>query len=121
MCPDLLTQLVDSSALTVGNYKSTALEGHMVNFSCPFGESASSFNTSTCTRDGQWAPDPKEINCDNDMMTTRKAIIPNSQQLQMMSILVGSLLGILLLMITAATIMVAFLLKRRVKGLYITH
>ena len=119
MCPDPLTQVVDRSISTVSDYKSPVLEGYTVNFSCSFsGEVVAGPNMSTCTRDGEWEPDPKEISCDNNVMTT---IIPNSQQFQIMSILVGSLLGIILLLIMVTTIIVAFLVKGRIKGLCITH
>ena len=113
MCPDPLTQVADRAILTVLGYHNPALEGHAVNFSCPFGEAIAGSNMSICTRIGEWEPDPKEISCDNNMMTT---IIPISQQFQIMSILVGSLLGGILLLITVMTIIVAFLVKGRIKG-----
>ena len=116
MCPDPLTQIVGSPVVTVTSYRSPALEGHTVNFSCSFsGEVVAGSNTSMCTREGEWEPDPKEISCDNNMMTT---IIPISQQFQIMTILVGSLLGGILLLITVTTITVtvAFLVKGRIKG-----
>ena len=123
MCPDPLTQTVGSPVVTVTSYRSPALEGHTVNFSCSFsGEVVAGSNTSMCTREGEWEPDPKEISCDNDMMTTRKMIIPNSQHFPIVSILVGSLLGVILLLITVTTIIVAILVKGRIKGRQcITH
>ena len=114
MCLDPLTQVADRAILTVFGYHNPALEGHTVNFSCSFGEVITGSNTSICTRNGKWEPDPKEISCDNNMITT---IIPNSQQFQIMNVLVGSLLGSILLLITVTTIIVAFLVKGRVKGL----
>ena len=51
---------------------------------------------STCTRDGEWEPDPKEISCDNNMVTNRQMIIPNSQHVQITIIIVGSLLGVVI-------------------------
>ena len=119
MCPDPLTQVVDRPMLTVPDYKSPALEGDTVNFSCSFsGEVVVGPNMSTCTRGGVWEPDPKEINC--DMMTNRQMLIPNLQHVQITSILVGSLLGVVLLLLTITTIIVASnsLLKGRIKGLY---
>ena len=121
MCPDPLTRVVDRSKSTVSDHKSPVLEGYTVNFSCSFsGEVVAGPNMSTCTRDGEWEPDPKEISCDNNMMTNRQMIIPNSQHVQITIILVGSLLGVVLL-ITVTTIVVAFLLKGRIKGQSVMH
>ena len=92
------------------DYENPAIEGHMINFSCSFGHG---YNTSICTRNGEWEPDPKQM-CD---MITRQTTPPNSPLLRIQSagILVGTLLGVLLLLITA-TIIVAFLIKGRMKG-----
>ena len=114
MCPDPLTQVADRAILTVRGYENLALEGDMVDFSCSVGEAITGSNTLVCTRNGKWEPDPQKISCDNiNVMTT---IIPNLQQFQIMNILVGSLLGVILLLITVTTIIVAFLVKGRIKG-----
>ena len=63
-------------------------------------------------RNGEWEPDPKEMNCTITRVTTPS----DSSLFQSVGILVGSLTGVLLLIITA-TIIVAFLLKERIKGL----
>ena len=113
MCEDpaSISQIVNSK-ITVYGYETPALEGHVVNFSCSFGQVLTGSNMSTCMRDGEWEPDPKEMSCDSNITTT----ISNSPHFQITGILVGSLLGILLLLIAMTTI-VTFLLKGRIKGL----
>ena len=112
MCEDpaSISQVVDSK-IAVHGYENPALEGYVVNFSCPFGQTLTGSNMSTCMRDGEWEPDPKEMSCDNNITMT----ISNSSHFQSTGILVGSLLGILLLLITMTTT-VAFLLRGRIKG-----
>ena len=132
MCPDPVTWIVDRSiTLIVIDYESPALQGYNItaNFSCSLGEIFNGSNiitTLTCTRNGKWEPDPKEMNCaiDDDVMTTRQMITSsNSPHFQITNIqnLVGSLVGVLLFLITVITIIVtvAFLLKKRIKGIII--
>ena len=111
MCEDPATQVVDSTIIVHG-YENPAPEGHVVNFSCPFGQILTGSNMSTCTNDREWEPDPKEMSCDSNITT----IISNSPHFQITGILVGSFLGGFLLLIAMTTV-VAFLLKGRIKGL----
>ena len=110
MCEDPATHIVGSTVTVVG-YENPALEGHIINFSCSLGHGS---NTSICIKNGEWGPNPNEI-CDI-MMITRQTTPLDSSHFQSTGILVGSFLGLLLLLITAASI-TGFLLKGRIKGL----
>ena len=39
------------------------LEGAIVTFTCPPGQVLNGRNTSTCTGNGEWEPDPREAEC----------------------------------------------------------
>ena len=58
-----------TNALAVG-YIDPALEGQTVLFICPYGQTLNGCNSSTCMGNGEWEPDPGEIECFGGMGTT---------------------------------------------------
>jgi hypothetical protein len=57
------------SALAVG-YVDPALEGQTIMFICPRGQILNGSNTATCMGNGEWEPDPREIECTGSTVTT---------------------------------------------------
>jgi hypothetical protein len=58
-----------TSALAVG-YIDPALEGQSITFICPRGQILNGANSSTCMENGEWEPDPREIECTGSTVTT---------------------------------------------------
>ena len=50
----------------VMGYEDPALEGESIAFTCLFGLELSGSSSSTCMGDGEWEPDPREVNCTGD-------------------------------------------------------
>ena len=44
-------------------YAPPSLKGSIVNFTCPLGDTLTGPNMSTCMKDGNWEPDPREVSC----------------------------------------------------------
>ena len=44
-------------------YSGLPMEGAMANFSCPPGMMVNGTNTATCTENGEWKPDPQDVEC----------------------------------------------------------
>ena len=44
-------------------YHDPALEGDNITFTCPTGAILNGPNSSTCMGNGEWEPDPREVNC----------------------------------------------------------
>ena len=59
---------LDESARSVMimGYNGVALEGDSVSFACSSGLVLSGPNSSTCTGNGKWEPDPRELACKGD-------------------------------------------------------
>ena len=57
------------NALAVG-YVDPALEGQTIIFIYPHGQTLNGSNSSTCMGNGEWEPDPREIECLGGMGTT---------------------------------------------------
>jgi hypothetical protein len=55
--------LRDESVVISGNTESPILEGSTITYSCSIGETLTGSNTSTCTDNGYWEPDPMDISC----------------------------------------------------------
>ena len=55
--------LVEERRVLVTEYSDPALEGDSVTFGCPHGLIMVGSNTSTCTENGQWNPDPTTATC----------------------------------------------------------
>ena len=67
--------LVNSNVRVMG-YEDPAFEGNRVTFTCPSGQILDGSNSSTCMGNGEWEPDPKEVDCINEVhMTTSKYCI----------------------------------------------
>ena len=60
-CSNPLT-LVNASVIVEG-YEDQSLEGENIMFSCPSGLVMIGPNTATCIGNGEWEPDPREVNC----------------------------------------------------------
>ena len=51
-----------TNALAVG-YDDSAREGQTITFICPRGQILNGLNSSTCMGNGEWEPDPGEVEC----------------------------------------------------------
>ena len=51
-------------------YADPALEGQTVMFICPHGQTLNGSNSSTHMGNGEWEPDPREVECTGGMGTT---------------------------------------------------
>ena len=58
-----------TNALAEG-YVDPALEGQTVMFICPHGQILNGSNSSTCMGNGEWEPDPRDVECTGSMRTT---------------------------------------------------
>ena len=58
-----------TNALAVG-YVDPALEGQTIIFICPPGQTLNGSNSSICMGNGEWEPDPGEVECISEMGTT---------------------------------------------------
>ena len=45
------------------DYVDPALEGQNITFACPTGQTLNGSNSSTCMGNGEWKPDPGEVEC----------------------------------------------------------
>jgi hypothetical protein len=45
------------------DYLDPALEGQAIIFICPLGQTLNGSNSSTCMGNGEWEPDPGEVEC----------------------------------------------------------
>ena len=62
-------QMELTNALVVG-YVDPALEGQNIIFTCPPHQTLNGSNSSTCMGNGEWEPDPREVECTGGMGTT---------------------------------------------------
>ena len=61
------TQLLqDSSVVTVTESDTPKTEGQSITFTCPFGFILTGPNASECTGNGEWEPDPEQVDCIGD-------------------------------------------------------
>ena len=60
-CSDPSTLANDG--VIVDGYEDPALEGENVMFSCPSELATIGRNSATCMGNGEWEPDPREVNC----------------------------------------------------------
>ena len=54
--------------ITVVGYKKPAIEGSTIHFICPPQLDLCGSRTSICSADGQWKPDPREIECKGESL-----------------------------------------------------
>ena len=64
-----------TNALTMG-YNNPALEGQIITFTCPPGQILNGSNTSTCMGNGEWEPDPREVECTGISVSTTTTTVP---------------------------------------------
>ena len=57
-----------TNALVVG-YVDPALEGHVITFACPPGQTLNGSNTSRCMGNGKWERDPRNVECTGTTVT----------------------------------------------------
>ena len=62
-----------TNAIAVG-YVDPALEGRTIMFVCPRGQILNGSNSSTCMGNGEWEPDPREVECTGTPVTTGSLI-----------------------------------------------
>ena len=58
-----------TNAIVMG-YTDPALEGQSITFACPPYWTLNGSNSSTCMGNGEWEPDPGEVECTGGMGTT---------------------------------------------------
>ena len=57
--------------LTITGYREPALAGTYVSFGCSPGSILSGPNSSSCTEDGLWDPDPRGVVCQGELESTQ--------------------------------------------------
>ena len=65
--------LVNNNVRVMG-YEDPALEGESIILTCPSGSLLSGPNSSICMGNGEWEPDPREVVCIRELMTTGTTI-----------------------------------------------
>ena len=60
-CQDPGDQVDDS--ITVTGYREPGMRGANVTYNCPSGMTLTGPRRSTCTGNGEWEPDPREVEC----------------------------------------------------------
>ena len=68
-CGDPLNGGMENSSLVVSSYKAPALKGSGVNFTCANGLVLIGPNAATCMSNGEWEPDPREVECKSKIMS----------------------------------------------------
>ena len=58
-----------TNAIVMG-YTDPALEGQNIIFACPPFQTLNGSNSSTCMGNGEWEPDPRDVECTDGMRTT---------------------------------------------------
>jgi hypothetical protein len=56
-------QDVDSNSVIIEDYMDPALEGTVLSFGCPHQYVLIGPNTTMCMGNGEWEPDPREVEC----------------------------------------------------------
>ena len=59
--------------IRIVGYNDQVLEGDHITFTCPSGLVLNGSNTSTCIGNGEWEPDPREVNCITELYMTTAA------------------------------------------------
>ena len=55
-------------------YSDPALEGQSITFACPPHQTLNGSNSSMCMGNGEWEPDPREVECTGGIRTTGATI-----------------------------------------------
>ena len=59
---------VDNDSVMIGGYMDPSLEGAVLFFDCPPQHVLIGPNTTTCMGNGEWEPDPREVECKGIML-----------------------------------------------------
>ena len=59
----------------ITGYEDPALEGEVITFTCSFGLELNGPISSSCIGNGEWEPDPREVNCIGVLITTETPTI----------------------------------------------
>ena len=62
-------ELTHINVMVLG-YEEPSLEGNSVTFACPAGLIPTGSYSSTCMRNGEWEPNPREVTCTSGQETT---------------------------------------------------
>jgi hypothetical protein len=62
-CGLLFLSTADNVSIPNVMHSGLPIEGSVVNLSCPPGMILNGTNTTTCTRNGEWEPDPQDAEC----------------------------------------------------------
>ena len=73
-CDDLL-MLIHSDVIVMG-YEDPALEGENITFTCPTGAMLTGSNMSICVENGEWEPDPRDVEC--SVLVTSTTTVPST-------------------------------------------
>ena len=73
-CDDPL-MLIHNDVIVMA-YEDPALEGESITFTCPTGAILIGPNSSICARNGEWEPDPREVEC--SLLATTSTTIPST-------------------------------------------
>ena len=73
-CDDPLT-LIHSDVIVMG-YEDLALEGENITFTCPTGTMLTESNMSICVENGEWEPDPRDVEC--SVLATSTTTVPST-------------------------------------------
>ena len=58
--------MIFNDPLNITGYSQPALVGSNATFSCPLGLEQTGPKSSTCMENGEWEPDPREVECKGD-------------------------------------------------------
>ena len=61
------TQLLHGSFVVITGCDSLPIEGRTITYTCPPGFILAGPNTSVCLGNGEWEPDPGEVECIGDL------------------------------------------------------
>ena len=75
-CEDPQLSITDDSVMAVG-YRNLSVNGTVVTFSCPRGQTLTGPNSVMCTHSGQWEPPPSAVNCSEDTNNSSKNYMYN--------------------------------------------
>ena len=63
---DLPNHLLQDPVMVSGSQESPHREGQFITYTCPTGFILDGSNSSVCTGNGEWEPDPGELDCIGD-------------------------------------------------------
>jgi hypothetical protein len=71
----------DNDIVIITGFEDPALDGEAITLTCPPGWILNGSSSSTCTRNGEWEPDPRDVNCIGALITTGTPIILRMSQI----------------------------------------